>query len=407
LRAGLVEHVLDSLGLKECADVILGNEMKRGVSGGQKKRVTLAEALLTGSRLLALDEVTNGLDSATAQVIVEFLVAWARSTGGTVVAALQAPTPELFSAFDEVLLLSDGRLLFQGPPGMLKGYLAARGYHCPDSMDIADYAALVCVSPVFAAASQPAPAGFRGPVAGEGSEALAAQWALAAERSYSAVSSASATGGVALRSAAAAAQWGARQVHSSAQHVRLLLARQSKVVFRNPAISFGRVVQFIILACIFGSVYYQLSVDDFITKISMSIFAASAVAFAAFAEIPAIFASKRAAARQMQGGMYGPFAFVLSVALNSLPVSLISTAIFGTIIYWMVGFSAEPGRFFFFLASLVCHELSTAALFRFYGFLWPTEELAAAAAGISTGTLLIFGGFYIAFPLIPDYFLSL
>ena len=98
---------------------------------------------------------------------------------------------------------------------------------------------------------------------------------------------------------------------------------------------------------------------------------------------------------------------MLSVAINSLPVSLLSSFIFATIIYWMTGFTNDAGRYFFFVLVLVCHELATAALFRFYGFVFPTEELAAAAAGITTGSLLIFGGFYIAYPLIPNYFLSI
>jgi ABC-type multidrug transport system ATPase subunit len=98
---------------------------------------------------------------------------------------------------------------------------------------------------------------------------------------------------------------------------------------------------------------------------------------------------------------------VLSVAINSLPVSLLSSFIFATIIYWMTGFTNDAGRYFFFVLVLVCHELATAALFRFYGFVFPTEELAAAAAGITTGSLLVFGGFYIAYPLIPNYFLSI
>jgi len=92
LRSSLVDYVIDALELRECENVILGNELARGVSGGQKKRVTIGEVLLSGARILSLDEVTNGLDSATAWSIMSFICSWARLTGGTVVAALQAPT---------------------------------------------------------------------------------------------------------------------------------------------------------------------------------------------------------------------------------------------------------------------------------------------------------------------------
>ena len=95
------------------------------------------------------------------------------------------------------------------------------------------------------------------------------------------------------------------RAHTHTLHTRTLgslVRRQAKLVKRNPAVSFGRITQFIVLSSIFGSIYYKLPLDEFVTKISLSIFAASAVAFAAFAEIPALFAGKRVAARQLEGG---------------------------------------------------------------------------------------------------------
>jgi ABC-type multidrug transport system ATPase subunit len=74
LRAKLVDLVIDTLGLRECEAVAIGDDMTRGVSGGQKKRVTIGEAMLTGSRVLCLDEITNGLDSAIALEIISFIV---------------------------------------------------------------------------------------------------------------------------------------------------------------------------------------------------------------------------------------------------------------------------------------------------------------------------------------------
>ena len=69
----------------------------------------------------------------------------------------------------------------------------------------------------------------------------------------------------------------------------------------------------------------------------------------------------------------------------------------------MVGLANDAGRCVFFVLALIAHEQATSALFRFFAFSMPTEELCQAAAGISTGTLLIFGGFYIAYPKIPPF----
>lgn len=87
--ASRVESVIDVLELREAADTAVGNAKVRGISGGQKKRVTVGVALLSGAKVLALDEATSGLDSSTALNLVVFLRQWARMTRGAVVAALQ------------------------------------------------------------------------------------------------------------------------------------------------------------------------------------------------------------------------------------------------------------------------------------------------------------------------------
>jgi ABC-type multidrug transport system ATPase subunit/ABC-type multidrug transport system permease subunit len=394
LRSSLVDFVIDALELRECENVILGNELARGVSGGQKKRVTIGEVLLSGARILSLDEVTNGLDSATASSIMSFICSWARITGGTVVAALQAPTPEILATFDNVILLSDGYELYHGPSTELDQFFTESGFIRPQYMDPADYALSMCVSPSYVSATFGSVPG-----ASTSRESLAAAWLQRRAKPPPRILNSQSL----LQTAAQQAQWGVRCVHSQFHHLNLLTARQRKIVLRNPAVSFGRIFQFIVLGSIFGSVYYKLSFDDFVAKISLAMFALSAVSFAAFSEIPAIFVGKKTAAKQMEGGFFQPVAFVLSVIINSLPTSLISTFIFATIMYWMVGYADDVGRFFFFTLALVVHELAVSALFRLYSFALPTEELAQAASGITTGASLIFGGFYIAYPKIPPF----
>ena len=282
LRARLVDHVLDALELRECEGVILGDELKRGVSGGQKKRVTLGEALMQGARVLVLDEITSGLDAATAASIVRFLTQWAHLTGGTVITALQAPTPEILAAFDSVLLLSDGYTLFHGAPHKLEPYLASLGYVRPAHVDIADYALALCVLPSFVAGLYHAAA----PPALQERSTLAQAWSESPSNKAAEMAAASGASKGIILAPSHVAQFGKPTVHPALRHTRLLVSRQARVVFRNPAISFGRIFQFILLASIFGSIYYKLSLDNFIVKISLCIFAASAVSFASFAEIP-------------------------------------------------------------------------------------------------------------------------
>jgi hypothetical protein len=248
LAATLPALLIDALGLAECADVKLGSEQVRGVSGGQKMRVTLAETLCSGARVLALDEVTNWLDAAVALDVCALLARWAEATGATVVCALQAPTPEILAAFHSVLLLSDGRALRQGAPAALRPALSALGYPAPAYMDTADFALSVCVSPTYTTETyggSPAPALAT-------REGLADAWRKGAAPAAAAAAGGGAAAGVPLSTPFARAQLARPQVHGAGAHVRLLLRRQLKVVTRNPAISFGRVVQFLLLGSLPG-----------------------------------------------------------------------------------------------------------------------------------------------------------
>jgi ABC-type multidrug transport system ATPase subunit len=123
-------------------------------------------------------QITNGLDAATALDICAFLSAWAHTTGGTVITALQAPTPEAVAAFDDVIVLSEGHILYHGPPASLVPYLASAGFPCPSYEDVADFAAQLAMSAAmtvqlygadFAAAGAP-------PVVADTAAGLAAHW---------------------------------------------------------------------------------------------------------------------------------------------------------------------------------------------------------------------------------------
>jgi ABC-type multidrug transport system ATPase subunit len=106
-----VEDILSLLHLHICADTVIGNDLLRGVSGGEKKRVTVGEGLLTNARFLALDEISNGLDSAVTFNVVAQLKARAAEGNSAIVMSLLQPGPEIWALFDEVILLREGAVV--------------------------------------------------------------------------------------------------------------------------------------------------------------------------------------------------------------------------------------------------------------------------------------------------------
>lgn len=129
----------------------IGSNMIRGISGGQKRRVTVGESLMMNSRIITLDSATSGLDAATAVQIIQHIVQYTHATQATTIAVLEQPTVEVFNSFDDVLLLSEGKALYHGPVRMLESYLSALGFVRPSYMDIADFASELVTDPARAA----------------------------------------------------------------------------------------------------------------------------------------------------------------------------------------------------------------------------------------------------------------
>ena len=135
-----VDLLLSVLGMHECADTIAGNAVIRGISGGQKKRLTIGEFMITNARLLLLDEPTTGLDAAVARDIMQVLRQWCEISGSTVIAALLQPTPECYELYDQVILMKEGHIVYQGPRTDIPHFLwFYHGLEVDPEQDIADF----------------------------------------------------------------------------------------------------------------------------------------------------------------------------------------------------------------------------------------------------------------------------
>lgn len=134
------EDVLLKMGLKDCADNLIGNELVKGISGGEKRRVTIAVQVLTDPRILLLDEPTSGLDAFTANSIMEVLQGLANE-GRTLILTIHQARSDLFNRFGNVLLLArGGSPVYAGAAREMLGYFGRQGYECPTHTNPADFA---------------------------------------------------------------------------------------------------------------------------------------------------------------------------------------------------------------------------------------------------------------------------
>ena len=132
------QDVITQLGLTKCKNSIIGDALVRGVSGGERKRVSIGQEMLINPSVLFLDEPTSGLDSTTAQRIVSTL--WELANGGrTVVMTIHQPSSRLFYMFHKVLLLSEGNTMYYGKGEEAMDYFSSIGYAPSVTMNPSDF----------------------------------------------------------------------------------------------------------------------------------------------------------------------------------------------------------------------------------------------------------------------------
>ncbi|KIY73714.1 P-loop containing nucleoside triphosphate hydrolase protein [Cylindrobasidium torrendii FP15055 ss-10] len=134
------DEVLDKMGLRDCADTLVGGELKKGISGGEKRRVSIAIQVLTEPQILILDEFSSGLDAFNAASVMSVLTQLA-SEGRTIITSIHQGSWQLFKDFGNILLLAKGgRVAYSGPGTDMLGYFASIGFKCPATTNPADFA---------------------------------------------------------------------------------------------------------------------------------------------------------------------------------------------------------------------------------------------------------------------------
>ncbi|KAK1279749.1 putative pleiotropic drug resistance protein 7 [Acorus gramineus] len=135
----ITDYILKILGLDICADIMVGDEMLRGISGGQKRRVTTGEMLVGPAKALFMDEISTGLDSSTTFQMINSIRQSIHVLGGTALISLLQPAPETYDLFDDIILLSDGHIVYQGPRQNVLEFFESVGFKCPERKGVADF----------------------------------------------------------------------------------------------------------------------------------------------------------------------------------------------------------------------------------------------------------------------------
>jgi len=360
-RDDVVANLLDLMGLTKSVDTIVGNAKVRGISGGEKKRLSIACEMISSPSVIFMDEPTSGLDSYQAGQVVKYLRKLAES-GKTVVTVIHQPSQQIFSMFDDLLLMSEGRLMYYGEVEKVRSYFGGIGYKCASDIGTAEHI-LDCVSRTTEA--QEISDKRLDHVANEAQK-------LTQTMAFSALSS---TEDKPLRFAPNET---GRRIVGPLKQFRLLFNRAFASERRGKAAMIINIVKQVSLASIFGGIYRlgrnQQSVMDRFGLIALLGTVVTNIGLAT--TVRSFPKEKVIVSSEMASGMYRTLPYLLAKAIAELPLLGVYTALFSSIIYPLAGL--QEGKFGNFLALTTMHSFASNSLGLLLGAVSPNSDAALA-----------------------------
>ncbi|EEY70421.1 ATP-binding Cassette (ABC) Superfamily [Phytophthora infestans T30-4] len=370
------EVVIQQLGLQICQDTVVGDNMLRGISGGERKRVTTGEMEFGMKYVSLMDEITTGLDAAAAYDIVDTQRSVAHRMHKTVVIALLQPSPELFALFDDVMILNEGELI---------------------GRDIADYL-------LDLGTKQQHRYEVPHPVKQPRSPAEFGESFRLTQMYQETLSIVEAPYDPDLVESAKDIIDPMPAFHQSVfASVMALQWRALLITYRNQAFVMGKLAMVIIMGLLYCSIFYQFDSTQIAVVMGVMFAAVMFLSMGQGAMIPVYISGRAIFYKQRRANLFRTGSYVLATTVSQIPLALAETLIFGSIVYWVCGFASEFKLFVIFEIILFVSNLAMGMWFFFLAGVCPDANVVMPVGMVSILVFIIFAGFVVTKSLIPDY----
>ncbi|RGP63280.1 atpase [Fusarium longipes] len=411
-RDKYAEHLRDvtmaMFGISHTKNTRVGDDFVRGVSGGERKRVTIAEASLSYSPLQCWDNSTRGLDSANALEFCRTLRTQADVMGCTSAVAIYQASQDAYEVFDKVLVLYQGRQIFFGRTGEAKAYFEGLGFVCPEQQTTADF-----LTSMTSHQERIIRVGFEGK-APRSPDEFAQAWKDSIHRQHLVAETDDYLeqhpfGGEHYekfvdsrkRDQSKSQRIKSPFTLSYMEQMRLTLGRSWVMLKADPSVTITLLLCNLVESLVIGSIFYNLPENtDALMKRGLLIFFMLLMnAYNNILEIMTLYAKRNIVEKHARYALYHPSAEALSSMLVDLPYKILNTIMMNTTMYFMGNLRQDAGHFFFFLLISFATTMSFSMVFRLIASL--TKTIAAALARASIMLLVI--ALYTGYAIPPQY----
>uniref|UniRef100_A0A7N0UE45 ABC transporter domain-containing protein n=1 Tax=Kalanchoe fedtschenkoi TaxID=63787 RepID=A0A7N0UE45_KALFE len=402
-----VQALIDQLGIRSAATTVIGDEGHRGVSGGERRRVSIGTDIIHDPILLFLDEPTSGLDSTSAFMVVKVLQRIAQS-GSVVIMSIHQPSSRILGLLDRLIFLSRGQTVYSGRPGNLAAYFSEFGYPIPEPENRTEFA-LDLIREM-----EESPGGTRSLV--EFHKRWEHKHARSRDRNRNIDSELSLKEAISAsiskgKLVSGAGNNGGSMVPTFANPVWIemgVLSKRSILNSKRMPELFGiRLGAVVVTGFILATMFWQLdrTPKGVVERLGFIAFAMSTTFYTCADALPVFLHERYIFMRETAHNAYRRSSYVLSHSLVALPALLFLSFTFSAITFWSVGLAGGFSGFMFYFLIILASFWAGSSFVTFLSGVVSHVMIGFTVVVAILAYFLLFSGFFITRERIPDYWI--
>ncbi|XP_045819245.1 ABC transporter G family member 1-like [Trifolium pratense] len=386
------DFTIKEMGLQDAINTRIGGWGVKGISGGQKRRVSISIEILTRPRLLFLDEPTSGLDSAASYYVMKRIASLDKKDGiqRTIIASIHQPSTEVFQLFHNLCLLSSGKTVYFGPASAASEFFALNGFPCPPLQNPSDHL-LKTINKDFDQDIEMDLAEINKTISTEQAIGILVSSYKSSERNQEVKNE------VAVLSNKDNNSTYKMKKHAGFLNQCLVLTRRSFVnMFRDLGYYWLRLGIYIALCISSATIFNGLdksygSIQD---RSSFLMFVFSFLTFMTIGGFPSYVEDMKVFERERLNGHYGVTAYVIGNTFSSIPYLLMISLIPGAIAYFPPGLQNGFEHFLYFFCALFCCLMLVESLMMIVASIVPDFLMGIITGAGIQGMMMLAGGFF-------------
>ncbi|KAI8969248.1 ABC-2 type transporter-domain-containing protein [Mycotypha africana] len=378
------------LGLTKQMDTMVGNAFVRGLSGGERKRLSIAEQMTTNSSINCWDCSTRGLDAASALDYVRSLRIMTDIFNITTIATLYQASNSIFNVFDKILLLDEGYCIYYGPVTEAKRYFENLGFHCPPRKSIPDFLTGICnplereIRPGFEETAPAHACEFQKVYYNSDIYKLMLEDLDNYKQTISAENKAQAFQDAVREEHQKRAPKKSPYIASFFQQVKALTIREHYLMSKDVMSLISRYGTMLIQGLVTASCFYALPMDGqgAFSRAGAIFFSAMFNTFISQSELVRFLMGRPVLEKHKQYALYRPSAYYIAQVILDIPYTLAQVLLYSICSYFMMGLNLTAGKFFTSLIFLFFLSMCMTGFFRFFGSITSSFFFATQLTGI-------------------------